>query len=110
MKFYDFNQNNSGGYFIYNEEFGVGEVMIIEAENYEMANAKLNMIGDEVDGFHSYCSCCGERWSEKYDESDAEDFPHIYSNNLEKSELPSWCKAIYIHYANGAFKKYEKGE
>ena len=60
MTFYIYNQNNSGGYFI--EDENVSATVIIEAESEVLADIKLNEIISKKSKYTSYCSCCGKRW------------------------------------------------
>lgn len=66
MNFYNFNQNNSGGYY---QDLTVGGVTAhhfwVAADNA----ADANKIFSITVGFdHSFCPCCGERFSEKWDD------------------------------------------
>lgn len=54
---YIFRQNNSGGYFIENEE--VAKYVVIEANTREQA---LEILAKVTAGNSEYCVCCGERW------------------------------------------------
>lgn len=63
LKYYTFDQNNSGGSFVIDEAAGVGEIVVIQAYSEATAIARLHAIGDRVDGFWDFCECCGERWS-----------------------------------------------
>lgn len=66
--FYRLDQNNSGGYFLENDE--VRQFIFVESDSYDDAKQKLRVITEE----HSeYCECCGERW---------------YMGFLEESETP----------------------
>lgn len=66
--FYRLDQNNSGGYYIENDE--VRQTIFVEADNESDAKAWLMQITEE----HSeYCECCGARW---------------YIGFLEESETP----------------------
>jgi len=105
-KFFTFNQNNSGGHFVIDEEHGVCECVIIEALNAEDAIHRLNKIGDKVDGFHSYCSCCGERWPDWIDDDDGTDTPMIYSEPIDDVKEDTFRKMAFVHYFNANFKKY----
>lgn len=71
--FYEFNQNNSGGDFIVNDE--VCHRLIIEAENEEDAISKAEDLGCYWDGVSKGidCPCCGDRW-----------YPNAYEINLMK--------------------------
>lgn len=50
-------QNNSGGFFIDNEDVSV--FVAVEGTNRHDAHRRFNYI---VEPHSSYCSCCGERW------------------------------------------------
>lgn len=62
MKFYLFDQNNSGGNFTVDNE--LSSIVFIEAENAEEANSIAEAIGIYFDGCMKGidCSCCGDRW------------------------------------------------
>lgn len=61
-KFYQFDQNNSGGHFIVNEN--LCNIVVIEAESPEQANEKAKDLGIYFYGTTegSDCPCCGDRW------------------------------------------------
>lgn len=53
-KWFEFSQNNSGGYYL-----GPAKYVFIQADDSDAAYAILS----EQEGFStSYCECCGERW------------------------------------------------
>jgi hypothetical protein len=62
VKFYLYDQNNSGGSFVYDDNFG--ENVLIEARSSGEANQKMQDMGCWE---HGSCSCCGDRWSSIYD-------------------------------------------
>lgn len=64
MKFFNFYQNNSGGYFI-KDDF-VDEKVIIQAKDHHEANDKALSLGIYFDGVMKGidCECCGDRWNE----------------------------------------------
>lgn len=108
-KFYTFSQNNSGGYFVTDEKYGIGEYVIIEAISAVAAWNKLKDIGDNVSGFDSYCSCCGERWSSYIDEDDAKEVPSIWDTPVEE-HVSSWMREkAFVHYFDNIIKKVEFG-
>ena len=76
MKFYVFDQNNSGGYW----DKILGYKVIIEAENPRQANKLAEVMGIYFNGVENGedCECCGDRWYE-VDEYDA-----IEPENLAK--------------------------
>jgi len=53
---YDFRQNNSGGY------FNGPRYVLVEADGYEEANAMAQKAGVYFDVTRD-CPCCGPRWS-----------------------------------------------
>lgn len=61
--FYEFDQNNSGGSFVVNDE--VCHRLFIEADSEEQAISKAEELGcywnGVADGID--CPCCGDRWS-----------------------------------------------
>ncbi|CQR26013.1 hypothetical protein BN1356_02358 [Streptococcus varani] len=56
-----FRQNNSGGYWIENED--ISSEVVIQACQLSDAVAKLEEILAIDSEYKSYCSCCGPRWS-----------------------------------------------
>ena len=62
--YYKFRQNNSGGYFIIDDD--VSQTVILEADSAYEANKKAEDIGIYFDGVHCKidCKCCGDRWHE----------------------------------------------
>ena len=108
-KFFTFNQNNSGGDFVHDKKHGIGHYVIIEAENYHEANHRAEDIGLYFDGAGD-CTCCGNRWSEKYPDDDGTDVPVIYGTDVSKLKYPDrWGIDSYIHYMDGTIKRI-KGE
>ncbi len=106
-KFWEFNQNNSGGYFVKDDENGVCENVIIEAQTPDEAWSRLEKIGDKVDGFWSYCSCCGARWYDDLDEKDGKDVPMHYNKPLEEVEKSMLSERAFVHYYDGSIKEFK---
>lgn len=79
-KFYDFNQNNSGGTFVLDKSAGLTVHVIVEANDYEHANRRAEDIGIYFDGVEdgNDCPCCGDRWYRMYDEDGGELEPTVY--------------------------------
>lgn len=102
--FYSYRQNNSGGYFEFNDEEGITIEVIVEANSVQQANALANSIGLYFDGVDSGidCSCCGDRWSEPWREDDAEESlpTESYYDGLYEQDTAKG-KTICIHYLNG---------
>jgi hypothetical protein len=106
MKYYTFNQNNSGGGFDHDPRTGVGVYVIIQAQSEEDAIERAERIGLYFDG-RGDCPCCGNRWGSPYP-LDGTDEPRIYGELFApcegdeepylRYELPS-----YIHRADGMF-------
>lgn len=105
-KFYQFNQNNSGGYFITDEENGISEVVIIESDTAKRAYEKLQEIGEKVDSFNDYCECCGERWSNWLDDEEGDEIPSYYGNPISQARKGIFDKNIFVHYLDGKFEKF----
>lgn len=104
-KFWEFNQNNSKGYFVEDDENGVCEHVIIEAQTPDEAWSRLEKIGDKVDGFWDCCSCCGERWSKWFDKDDGKEVPMHCDIPLEEVEKNMF--RAFVHYYDGSIKEFK---
>lgn len=93
MKWFTFVQNNSGGYFVKNDD--VCEVVCIEAESKELAIAKAESIMDNSDS----CPCCGDRWTTWL--PDSYDVPSYYGDPIETCEEKWNRKNARLHHADG---------
>lgn len=62
--FYVFDQNNSGGYFVTDEN--VASEIIIEATEEQQAVTRLNEIINQKPEYTNFCPCCGKRWYPEY--------------------------------------------
>lgn len=105
-KFFTFSQNNSGGYFIINDD--VASYLIIEAQNAQEAIDKME---DITLNYSEYCPCCGERWSTWIDDDDGTEEPMIYDCKVkEKSPNRIFSSSTIIYYYDGTKEKlwYDK--
>lgn len=95
--FITFSQNNSGGYFIQNED--VDEYVIIEGNSLNEIQNRANKI---FENYRKHCQCCGERWSSDITCDDLDDEPMIYESSVYDFNEPfsESAKAI-IYYSNG---------
>jgi len=109
MGFLTFNQNNSGGSFDFSETAGITHYVIVEAATLADGISRAEDIGIYFNGCSSGrdCSCCGDRWSEPWDD-DFTDEPTVYGHKASeygKDGLSSsWMddsKEIAVHYADG---------
>ena len=100
MKFYTFNQNNSGGRFDFFPNKGISQHVIIEASSADDANDRAERIGLYFDGCEVGldCSCCGDRWHMAW-RDDGKDVPMVYSDKVVESSGD--VADVYIHYADG---------
>lgn len=105
-KFWNFSQNNSGGYFVSDEIYGVCEEIIVEAQTSDEAWSRLESIGENVSGFWNSCSCCGDRWSNWLDDDDGEDVPSIYGEPLDKVECSYLRGKCFVHYCDGTIEEF----
>lgn len=93
-KFYEFNQNNSGGFFDVDDN--VCHRVVIEAIDSDHAQRLFEPM---IENQSSSCPCCGDRWS-------------LY--NPDEIKLSEWKNGgypvgVYSHYANAEerwFKLY----
>ena len=106
--FYTFNQNNSGGFFVFTDE--LAHFVIIEAKTAASANKKAKSIGIYFDGCDSGedCRCCGDRWYPA-DKSDGEKTPMIYARSPAEYECawtPNGKPKCIVYYADGKVKRF----
>jgi hypothetical protein len=104
-RFFEFPQNNSGGSFAIDDEAGIGPRVWIEAETKGLALSRALSIGIYFDGCDSGidCSCCGDRWSEPWD--DGQDAPEI-NNEYDFN----WHDAVYVHRIDGTIERITKSD
>lgn len=110
--FFDYNQNNSGGSFDYDDEAGITETVIIEASNASDANRRAGAIGIYFNGCEDGrdCDCCGDRWYPAW--GDGDERPSVYWRPVE--EVPPKRSfvgradgpCVYVHYADGTIKGF----
>lgn len=108
--FYEFRQNNSGGWFQSDKK--VAHFIIIEANDHNHANEIAQTIGIYFDGCRDEidCDCCGDRWTEAW-EDDGTETPTISGNSIESYD--DWfCKEggiyCYVYMLNGQKIAYRK--
>lgn len=105
MAFYQWNQNNSGGFFVVDDK--LCHRIIIEASTLDEAEQKAFDMGVYYNGCEdgTDCDCCGDRW---YD-ADTVDIPSEYHpcDNVEDyaqklANYYGWTTPdIRIFYKNG---------
>lgn len=105
LKFYTFNQNNSGGNFDNDES--TGQYVIIEAHCADEANDIAEQKGLYFDGVDSGidCDCCGDRWH-TVDEHSGCIVPSIYGSPIV-FDSNTMAHGIVIHTYNG--ERYKIG-
>lgn len=93
--FYTFTQNNSGGYFIQNED--VDAYLIVEGYSEKDIERRAGKI---VENYSEYCPCCGERWNISiFHKLDKE--PMIYGTPVYEYNSKYTNEKAIIHYLNG---------
>ena len=96
--FITFKQNNSGGYFIQDENVDV--FVIIEGDSLRDI---LDRANDIFRDYRQYCRCCGERWDDDWkDNNDIDKEPMLYDESVYEFNDP-WFKGdkVIIHRKNG---------
>ena len=83
LKWYDFHQNNSGGPYAVNDKVDIW--VFIQARTPSEANNLAERIGIYFHGCSSGydCDCCGDRWSEQWNDEKGTDVPEKYGEPLE---------------------------
>lgn len=113
MPFYEFDQNNSGGSFDFDEDAGITRIVIIEADDAEEANYKARRIGLYFGGSGD-CPCCGDRWYEQWGGDKGDDVPSSFGTPVQDVEWGvglnyKWIKdgpEVYVHFKDGLRQAY----
>ena len=113
--FYEFDQNNSGGSFDFDEDAGITRWVIVEAETLSEAITRAEEIGLYWNGCEDGidCNCCGDRWYVPYEEKGS-DIPSSYgvpltSEALKQNRFGNFLadgKEACVHYADGRKEWY----
>jgi hypothetical protein len=101
LKWFHFDQNNSGGYFITNDV--VAEDVYIQAENAEQAVARAKAI---FAPYSAYCECCGERWSYYVRDKDGYDVPTNYDVPITDMTAGPFRKQAKLHHYDGTVEVF----
>jgi hypothetical protein len=99
LKWYHFDQNNSGGYFVNNDD--VGEDVFIQALSSAQASTAFYELDTESD---NWCECCGERWGAP----DEQDQPNVYGKMLADSYSPYSSQSHAVLYFSDGRKAIVK--
>lgn len=112
-KWWEFQQNNSGGLFDHDPEAGIGYLVFIEARNADEASARAQEIGIYFDGCRdgTDCPCCGDRWYEPY--GDGDPVPNVYGEIVrpaaaDEDPWVEWGIPSYMHPLEGPFAAIAK--
>jgi hypothetical protein len=97
LKWFHYNQNNSGGYLIVNDD--VAEDVFIQAPSAAEAEERAEAIFAE---YSEYCECCGRRWSTGYmDDDDGYDVPCLYGTPITEETASTYRNQARLHYYDG---------
>lgn len=105
LKWYTMSQNNSGGYFIRNDE--VRDTVIIQATSPEDAQSRADRI---TCGNDSYCECCGERWYTWFSSTDGKEVPSLYGTPIDELDREAFRYDAVLYYFDGTKRFYKFGE
>ncbi|MGY9985041.1 hypothetical protein HV198_09005 [Citrobacter freundii] len=102
LRWWHFNQNNSGGYFIDNNT--VSHDVFIQARNADEARTKAENI---FEPYSEYCTCCGERWCIDPRDDEGSLYPEIYGTPVHQVEKGIFRKSCVLHYHDGLVEKLQ---
>lgn len=96
--FYRYTQNRSGGFFIVDEQAGIGPLVWVEAASAREADDRAKTIGIYFNGCDSGedCECCGDRWEPAW-EGDSQDEIHV-----DVSRDFTCHDRVYFHLSDGS--------
>jgi hypothetical protein len=103
LKWFEYDQNNSGGVFDHQPEAGIGYAVWVQARNAAEADARAEGIGLYFDG-EGDCSCCGDRWSSAWGDGQTEE-PAVYAGRWGGADEDGlrWGLPTYAHRYDGTF-------
>lgn len=99
LKWYHYNQNNSGGYFV-----DPAQHVWVQGTSADDVERRFEALGFD----DSFCLCCGERWSGPWGEDDLTEQPEYYGKKLTELDEKPWSFGRHetpfglLVYANGA--------
>ena len=112
MPFFEYSQNNSGGVFDFDHQYGITTHVIVEAATAAEADERAESIGLYFDGAGD-CSCCGSRWSSQdswWGSGEGDEFPTLFGSpvwDYKSTWGPSWegegNPFVYVHFLDGTF-------
>lgn len=93
---YEFDQDNSGGYFVENDK--VTHRVFIQALSLEDCITKAEALGIYFNGCDSGrdCDCCGDRWYKPYSELK---FPIDWSKGISFNNIEEYAQYLADKYA-----------
>lgn len=100
---FHYQQNNSGGRFILDEDKGITHHVFINADNTDEANDHALSIGLYWNGDID-CPCCGDRW---YPAWEGMREPLIYGEPVRNYTGHAWMKTgreTVLHHADGSLE------
>jgi predicted NAD-dependent protein-ADP-ribosyltransferase YbiA (DUF1768 family) len=109
MTFYEFNQNNSGGWFDVDDK--LCHIVVIEADAYSEAKCKAEDIGIYFYGVDNErdCPCCGDRWDNYENKVDFKEFKTLEEYyQFMANEYGKTLPDVRIFYKNGEVKEIYK--
>lgn len=125
LKWYHYNQSNSGGYFLSDDY--VAQHVFIQAPSEVTADAMAEHVGIYFDGSETGqdCECCGDRWTSAYDISglityiykDGIGYEYITFDDMDSLAQAKANDSMYgypneniciVYYADGTVKRFKK--
>lgn len=104
-KFFEFDQNNSGGSFDRDEQAGIGPRVWIEALNADDACRRAEDIGLYFDGceYGRDCHCCGDRWSRPWGNGEV-------APKFSPTHDFMWGDTVFVHHFDGRIERVNKSD
>lgn len=102
LKWYHFSQNNSGGYFV--EDENVCEDVLIQRYCAKDAIDFAESIMNNEDS----CPCCGDRWSFSVREEEGTTEPTIYRKSVYSTDCSMFRSRAILHYYDGRTEAVER--
>jgi cytochrome c oxidase assembly protein Cox11 len=106
MKFYEFEQNNSGGTYVIDDK--VNHIVFIEAASNVNADSIAEDLGVYFNGCDDKidCYCCGDRWSS----GEELKFPIKFHKDLKFNNVIEYAQYLANEYSWNSYIYYNNGD
>lgn len=98
LRWWTADQNNSGGYYIENQD--VAAYVLVQARSVQEAQSRIKPV---LSRYFEFCYCCGQRWStDDWTDEDGTSEPTIYGKPLDRQQPAFRTATVVMHHYDGS--------